>query len=374
MHIAIWGTGNVGKYVFGQIKNNKKYEVRYFVDKNEMLWGKEIEGIEVISPERLQKIFNSNIDFLLVAFSNAIFIYEELIGMKLDKFGIVRNRVFEARLELDQDLFQDKNIFWSEAPYLNKPMLKSLETNVVDYCNLNCKGCSHFSNLFQHGEKVPYDIFCEDIKQIAEHVYIYQLNLLGGEVLLEERICDYIEYARKMLPDSEIQLVSNGLLIPKQLDDFFECCRENNILISISGYKPTLLLKEKIVEILKQKQVVFAFRDEVAEFGKNIDLTGTADRFEAVKRCRESKCHFLRYGKIYKCPFEALGNKYFEHYGLDIRVCGGYGIYEENLDWKRLIENLFNYSVEACKYCGEEQKIQWGVSNKPNLEDWAVRN
>lgn len=374
MNIAIWGTGNIGKYVFEKIKNNENYNVRYFVDRNEKLWGNEIEGIEIISPKHLQKVFSPDIAFLLVAFSNAISIYDELAKMKLARFGIVRNRVFEAQLKLSQDLLQDKNILWSDAPYLDKPMLKSLETNVVDYCNLNCRGCSHFSNLFNSGEKVPYDIFCKDIKRIAEYVYIYQLNLLGGEVLLEERICDYVRYARKMLPDSEIQLISNGLLIPKQTDDFFECCRENNILISISGYQPTLLLKEKIIELLKQKRVVFSFRNEVAEFGKNIDLTGSADRLEAVKRCRESKCHFLRYGRIYKCPFEALGNKCFEYYGLDVRVCGGYDIYEDDLDWRMLTEKLSNHPVEACKYCGEEERIQWSVSNNPVLEDWVVRD
>lgn len=39
MNIAIWGTGNIGKYIFKQIRNNKIYNIGYFVDRNEMLWG-----------------------------------------------------------------------------------------------------------------------------------------------------------------------------------------------------------------------------------------------------------------------------------------------------------------------------------------------
>lgn len=205
-------------------------------------------------------------------------------------------------------------------------------------------------------------------------MYIYQLNLLGGEALLEEKICDYIQYARNMLPDSEIQLISNGLLIPKQPDAFFECCRENNIFISISGYQPTLFMKEKIIDIFDKNHVIFSFRDEVAEFGKNIDLTGTADKAEAVKRCRESKCHFLRHGRIYKCPFEALANRCFEHYGLDIKIYGGKDIYDENLNWKKMTEDLFSHPVDACRYCGKEEKIRWSVSDQPELEDWVVKN
>ncbi|MCM1231291.1 MAG: hypothetical protein NC489_14315 [Ruminococcus flavefaciens] len=372
MNIAIWGTGNVGKYIYQQIKDNESYTVCCFVDNNDALWGKTIEGITIISSKQLREDCSKDISFLLVAFLNGISIYEELLDMGLSKFGIIRNRVFEAKLKLEGDLFQDKNIFWSDASYVNGPLLKSLETNIVDYCNLNCKGCSHFSNLFRFEEKVPYDIFCKDLKQITTQVYIYQFNMLGGEVLLADNVIDYIKFARKMLPHSEIQLVSNGLLIPSQTTEFFRCCRENDIFLSITGYKPTLAFKDKIIEKLKDNRIVYSFREEVEEFGKNINLTGMSDKNESMKKCRESKCHFLRYGKIYKCPFEALGNRLFEHYNLNIQIQGGQDIYNPKLDWNKFIKILSDQPVEACRYCGEEQKTKWDVSIKPMLEDWVV--
>ena len=190
---------------------------------------------------------------------------------------------------------------------------------------------------------------------------------------MDARITRYMEFARKVLPDSEIQLVTNGLLLPKQSPDFYGCCRDNNITVSVSGYKPTMALKDKIQEILEKEQVTYIFRINKEEFGKNIDLTGTADQNEAVKRCREHICHFLRNGKIYKCPFEALGNKLFEHYGLDIKLHGGVDIYDDELDWSVLVEDLSNAPVDACRYCGIEEKIEWGVTNSPSLEDWVVK-
>lgn len=373
MDIAIWGTGNFGKYIQQQIKENDSYHIKYFVDRNSLLWGTQIDGIEVISPEQLKKIFSDELEFVLIAFTNGISTYETLLELDIDRFGIVRNRIFEAKLQLAKNLYQDRNIFWSNASYLNKPLMKSLETNIVDDCNLNCRGCSHFSNLFKRGEMVPFDTFCKDLRQVSEHVYIYQFNMLGGEALLNDRITDYICFVRKTLPDSEIQLVSNGLLIPKQSEAFFKCCKENNVIISISGYKPTLLLKNEILRTLEKNHVTYSFRTDVVEFGKNIDLTGTSDKYEAMKKCRENKCHFLRYGKIYKCPFEALGNRLFEHYHLDITFNGGTDIYDKNLDWNILLNKLSCYPVDACRYCGKEEKIEWRVANSPVLEDWVVK-
>lgn len=373
MNIAIWGTGNIGKYVYQQIKNNDNYVLKYFVDSNVQLWGSRINGVEVISPEELQNVFSVELEFVLVAFTKGISIYKQLLGMKIGNFGIVRDRIYEAQLDLMDDLKQDKNIVWNNIIEQKEPLIESLETNIVDNCNLNCRGCSHFSNLFKHGEKVPFDIFCRDLKQIAEHVWIYQFNLLGGEALLDANIIDYINYAREILPDSEIYLISNGLLIPRQKQEFFECCRENNILISVSAYKPTLQLEEKIRDVLEHNGIVYTFRYSKEEFGKNIDLTGTVDPYEAVKNCRENGCHFFRYGKIFKCPFEALGNKLFEFYHLGIKFDGGYDIYDESLNWDIVADSLIHKPVHACRYCGKEERIEWRVANKPVLDDWIVK-
>lgn len=371
MNIAIRGAGHFGRYVAQQLVQRKNDVVKFYVDNNIDICGSVIDGIQVISPEQLYNKYDKEIDVVLVAFMDSITFFNSIVTLD-KKIGFIGNRVFEAKMSLSDDLLQDKNIVWNDASYLNKPILRSLETNIVDNCNLNCKGCSHFSNLFEHGAQIPYEIFCKDLKQVTEHVFVHQFNMLGGEALLNDKITEYIEYARKLLPYSEIQLISNGLLIPTQSDDFFKCCKENDITISISGYKPTLQIKDKIVDILDKYHIVYIFREDVSEFSKNIDLTGKSDKDEAVRRCHQNKCHFLRNGKIYKCPFEALGNIFFEHFGVNINFEGGTNIYDERLDWEKLIDGLYNMPVDACKYCSKEEKIVWKVEHNPVIEDWIV--
>ena len=372
MNVAIWGGGEFGKYVFKQLKDKKNVNVIAWVDSNPDLQGKEIEGVLVISNQDAKKRMEFDIDVVLVAFIHSMELLREIGGEKAYRYGFIKERVLQTSLQLSDNLLEDKNIIWSNADYLDKPILPKLETNIVDYCNLNCKGCSHFSNLFKNGDKVPFEVFCRDLEQLSKKVFIGRFSLLGGEVLLEDNITDYIAFARKVLPHSDITLVSNGLLLPKQSDRFFKCCIENDISITISGYMPTLKMKDRIQDILRKWGITYDFWHDVTEFWKNIDLSGSADKSLAMKRCKQSSCHFFRYGKLYKCPFEALGNKLFRHYGLDVRIEGGINIYDESIDWKESVRGVCDETVDACRYCGVEEKIVWSVENSPRLEDWIV--
>ena len=371
MKVLIWGTGNFGKYISQQIGQKEDIDIKCYVDSNQQKWGTKLNNKPIIAPDEIIEFYEKN-DVILVAFTNGITVFEQIKSRYNCKFGIVRNCVFEAKLQLKNDILKDNNILWNDAEFLQKPMLQSLETNVMDGCNLNCRGCSHFSNLFHRDEKIDFGTFCKDLKRITDNVYIYRFNMLGGEILLNNQLIDYIEYAKKVMPDTDIELVTNGLLIPKQDKSFFECCKKNNVIIGISGYKPTLALKNEIIKVLEENQVTYIFRDVVEDFGKNIDLTGKNDVEIAVKNCRESKCHFMRRGKIYKCPFEALGNKLFTHFNVDIELKGGIDIYRDDLNWQEVVNRLHNNPVEACRFCGKEERIEWRVANPPCLEDWII--
>ena len=94
MNIAIWGIGDVGQYVFQQLKNNEKLNIKYFVDSNSEYWETVKNGIKVISPIQLKNVFSDEVDFLVIAFINGVSIYEQLLEMETKPFGIVNDCVF----------------------------------------------------------------------------------------------------------------------------------------------------------------------------------------------------------------------------------------------------------------------------------------
>ena len=370
MRIVIWGAGKFGQYAALQLQKNSDIDVICFIDSNIELDGKEICEIPIISPQKLYQSEYKKIDYILVAVRNWREILHELCKYPQFRGGIIKESVYRDKLIINKNIMQDDNILW--IPDNSKPVIRTLETNVVDYCNLNCKGCSHFSNLFKKGDMVTYERYCKDLGQIAAKANVFCFNLLGGETLLNERINEYIEFARKVLPYSEIWIITNGLLLPYQKDTFFRCCLENNVGISVSEYEPTSHMIDKIEGVLIKYGVRYTIRDNKGDFGKNLDLEGTADINIAVQTCRQHDCHFFRNGKLYKCPFEALANKFFEHFGLDICIDGGTDIYDEALDWKEFVKKLEHDPIESCKYCGKEERFEWQVSHNPKMEEWTI--
>lgn len=369
--VAIWGAGKFGRYVYDQIKDREGIEVQCFLDSNPDIVGGELDQKSIFAPEQLQTDGKIAVDYVLVSFLNGMSIYNRLLQFNDIRVGIVKDRVFVDSLGFKDRLTNDSNIFWVDN---NRPLLRAVETNIVDYCNLNCKGCSHFSNLYAAGDMIPFDTYCNDLEQLSRKVNIQIFSILGGEALLNERIADYIDFSREVLPYADILLITNGLLIPAQKEEFFLCCVENNISIEITEYLPTSRMKDKIICILEQYGVRYRFREKIDVFMKNIDLSGKADQYYAMQHCLQNDCNFLRNGRIYKCPFEALGNRFFEHFRLDIRLAGGVDIYADDLDWQEVTDKLENKPVDACRYCGKGEWFPWEYSNHPTAEEWLVEN
>lgn len=370
INIALWGAGEFGRYIVEQLKQNSQIRVCCIIDNYVSL--RNVAGMEIVNPVEYMEKYNNKIDFVLVTFLNGISIRDQLQEMGIARWGVVNNFVFLKKLKLNQNIKEEENILWSYDREVSLPYLDILETNVVDYCNLNCKGCSHFSNIFEKGAQVPYEIFERDIKYLSEKIYIGRFNLLGGEVFLNTRVIDYISCLEKYMPKTYIVLVTNGLLIPGLKQELLLELSKHQVEIEITEYAPTLKIKEQIVKILGQYGIRCLFREGIKTFGKNIDLSGKNSPQKAQLSCRESRCQFLRNGKIYKCPFSALGNHFFDYYDIPLHFEEGADIYNENIDWKEILVNLRDMPIELCKYCGPEERFSWEVSMHPQKEEWLI--
>lgn len=371
VNIAIWGAGCFGNYVAEMLKNNNTVKVVCFIDNNAAaITGKDVE---VVAPNVFLEKYDEIIEFVLVAFLDGFVIREQLQAMKIRTWGVINNRVYYERLYLKENLKDDYNILWNDDKAFELPAMETLESNVVDYCNLNCKGCSHFSNIFEKGAQIPFEIFKRDIKYLADKIYIKYFNLLGGEALLSERILDYIICLRKYMPKTHIVIVTNGILIPTLRHDILQGIADYGVKVSITRYIPVVKLEDKIKSTLEQYNISYEFRESVDTFGKNIDLAGGNDPLEAQKLCRESTCQFLRDGKIYKCPFSALGNYFFDHYGIPLHFQEGIDIFDERVNWHEIGQQLREQPIKLCKYCGPEEQFDWEISVYPQREDWLIK-
>lgn len=378
MNIAIWGTKNEAVYLAEQLKQENRFQVKAFIDGDSAKQGKMISGLEIMKPDRLV-CEDSEIDAVIIAVRGTYSrqsILHQIEELQLrQKTGIFKLSYYDyhKKIVLDQN-GESTGIIWFDI--CRKAVLPYLEVNVSDSCNLKCKGCTHFANLFPDNTYPSLEGFRKDIKQLAEKVQVLHLRLLGGEPLLNPELPEYIACARKILPCADICIATNGLLIPRQSRELLHCMRENETGFYITQYPPTISLKEKIEIFCKNEKIDFVFDPRtVDKFCRNLAGGKESDGMASMEVCHSKGCRFLRDGRLYKCPYEGLLNSYFEFFGFPERVVGGIDIYDEGIQWRRALRQLFIAPVDACGYCSKKmEEFDWKISASPKAEDWVANS
>lgn len=252
--------------------------------------------------------------------------------------------------------------------------LDYIETHLVDHCNLNCKGCSHFSPL--SGRKfADLDAFKRDFLRLRELFdNIVVIRLMGGEPLLHPEANSFLKVARSVFPDANIQLVTNGTLLLKQDAPLWETCSRNDILIQISRY-PIKLDVDGLEKKCADARVRLEFTEPATRFYKHINLAGDSDPAAAFADCQSIyRCPHLREGKISVCRMPALVHIFNGAFGKNIPVSG-----EDFLDihgnvTAHDILTFLERPVPLCRWCLTDwPSFEWGVTRK-NIREWTGTN
>ena len=370
MRIAIWGAGTLGRYITQQCQTIM--QVVYFVDNDAEKFGTYVDELPVINIDELKRVYEDQLDGVVLgvfSMTNAASIMDQL-----QKKGIRHVGIFSESIDLEKPIPWEK-LLWLDQ--VEKPVLPYLEVNVIDICNLNCKGCTHFSNLFSGDTEMDLVRFTADLHQIAQYLHVLSIRLLGGEPLLNKHLIDYVKIARNELPFTEIHIVSNGLLLLQQSESFFAVMREHNVRMDISAYPPTQKIKDKLCAILEKQKISYHISKPVIQFYRTLNSQGKSNLEHAHEVCAQSYCAFLRNGKIYPCPFAGMIYKYIEcfhmeEFNVDLNQLG-IDIYDDKLNWSFLFENLCK-PFSLCAYCSEDggEFFDWQVSKNPQCWEWLT--
>ena len=249
-----------------------------------------------------------------------------------------------------------------------RTFLRHVEFEIVEHCNLNCKACSHFSNICEK-KFVDARVIGSHFNKISKLFgFTYEACILGGEPLLHPDIIDIIEYTRMRFPFSRIKLVTNGLLLDKMSDAFFKSCHKNKIQIFVTKYPPIENKIEKIKELLYKFKIKYFISPVVRTFTAKLNPEGVLDKYETFKNCRHRECTMLRDDKIYLCPICAYIDKYNKYFNKNIPEPKGINIYSSSA--KQILNYLKN-PEETCKYCTRiSNYVDWCCSEKPKETDW----
>ena len=368
MNLILYGAGKEGKHANDIINNfyKEKYNVEMFIDSNKegSYCDKKIINLKDIESINKNSIIVITIDDLYAA---------------ADICFLLRAKGFEKIyyfLELNVNHTENSDFLKDECmdtSQWDECVLPHMELHIVDKCNLKCKGCTHFSPLFDN-EELQFDDIIQDVLKVSKiFSTIIRLDILGGEPFLNQDITKYITEIRKILPTASIDIFTNGLLIPTLADKVFDCIRENNLFISVTEYKPTHVMIDKIISRLTQHNIKYKIMpyDKRQMFNKPLSIS---ENSKYPNLCISNGCATVANGMIARCPTLMYINKFNEVFNTKLPNQGIMKLDDWSLGSGIELLKKLKEEVPLCKHC-IQCDMKWEVCEKEiKLEDFAVRD
>lgn len=137
----------------------------------------------------------------------------------------------------------------------------AFSVHLCEHCNLNCAGCNNFSPLAKE-QFTDIDSFESDFKRLSKLSGgdAYRIQLAGGEPLLNPVAIEYAVIARNYFPYARISFITNGLLLKKQREDFFDNCKKYRIDIDMTPY-PINLDYEELGSFLEKRGIGWKYQN-----------------------------------------------------------------------------------------------------------------
>lgn len=253
-----------------------------------------------------------------------------------------------------------------------KPTLHHFEIHVTDHCNLNCRGCAHFSNISPPWFADP-EAFRSDMQVMGRLFRVDQIYVLGGEPLLHPDLVRFLDISREVFPETRIYLLTNGLLLTKMPDEFWSALARTRSILLVDDY-PTGIPVEEIKRLSAERDVTLEWTPRREEFFRlPIDLDRKHDSFESFRRCQGyNNCPIVRNGRLYPCAYIAYSDVLEQRFSIETgdSVASSISIHDADDAWA--VMDFLLQPVPWCAHCdfGNFSFQKWGRTRR-DLSEWV---
>lgn len=243
------------------------------------------------------------------------------------------------------------------APYYQRHPYKSvydgiqIEIQIVDHCNLNCRGCNHFSPCLDSWFISIDELQNNLIKAKNNIPNIKRVILIGGEPTLHPELDKICDITRLLFPEIEIEIQTNGIdLIP--LERIINNLLQNNIYIHFTCYNNTNISKIQNFQTQYKNSTIGTQRMSMGQTIININPEDAKENFYNCKRYN-LPCFTLKDYKLYFCPFAAYAPKFMNQQGLTLQENDGIDfLYLDDINNNLDILQDFCFTPKMiCSYC-----------------------
>lgn len=359
-NIAIWGIGPTGEKIYKKIATREN--VLCFVDNNKSLSGKYYDGKLIVTPEEIYKMINTgSIDSIVLGTSPNN--YDDVIWQILTEIKEFSEIYYVKEIGKSNELIK----------YTDRD-LGYLEFDVARKCNLNCRGCLRYSNITKDSnaynlENLERDLRC--LKKLFNNIAF--IRLLGGEPLLCENLYEYIDMIFLYFPNTQVDILSNGILVKKMKPLLIDSIKKHEVRLSISIYKATEKYTNEIEKFCSTEGIEFSTYVNKEKFFKQLNMRGDSNGAEVVKNCVCSRATIINNGVINRCCQPTFTYELNKKFQTKFPENIGINIYEEGITYKEVKEFVRSNTL-FCRYCTTPEEYIWN-NGKIGIElsDWVVK-
>mgnify|MGYP001138879845 CR=1 FL=1 len=347
--VIIWGAAQNGLRLKRELGQHGGFHVYFFCDNNKNKIGSKLDGIDIISFDDIVTLYHDGFNgSIAISLNEPRSVIEQIRNSEIKTKIYITSYEWKHRINKRYDSIGE---FLFEID-VNKPQLEYYEYHIAYHCNLKCKGCGHYSNIAvpEFGDLEQYK---KDVLRLKELYWgVKRIRLMGGEPLLNVRLPEFCIVTRKVFPDANIRVVTNGLLLPSANNEILDVMREYYIGFDITQYPPTRNIKEKIELRCIEKDVEYILSPIVEKFFCNENIDRESDKTLNYEMCVSKKCHFLENGKMSICGVPILHNKFKDIVNKNWKVLKEdiMDLYEEGLDGFAL-NDFLSRPIPMCRYC-----------------------
>ena len=255
----------------------------------------------------------------------------------------------------------------------------TMSVHATHHCNLNCKCCTAFSPIADE-YFLDIDSYKRDMNKLAELSggKMSNFTVSGGEPLLHPRITEIFDIARSSFAEAEIGFMTNGVLLTKMQESFWESCKKNKVSISISKYPINLNVKE-IEKIAKRYDIQYKYVGgsdvPIKSMWKYpLDFEGKQPLSRSYELCSQiNTCFSMENGLIYPCNPIAKAKYFNKYFDKNMEITKS-----DTLDLHTVasIDEVFEFLCSPkpfCRYCnrrGLVLGIKHGLSER-DISEWS---
>ena len=259
-----------------------------------------------------------------------------------------------------------------------------LDVQVCDHCNLRCAGCLHFAPLAPE-RFLDLGEYERDLGQLTAVEgfggYFESIVLMGGEPLLHPQIAEVINVTRAIAPNENITLCTNGLLLKRMDDTFWDAIAACGVKLSISAY-PVRVNYPALVELARDHGAQAALSGDITRTGQGkaafmrlaLDPSGSCNPRDSFIACPFGG-RFLQMarGALWPCQVTAHHRHFADCFGYDMRDSEGDALPLAGIRSTDDIEDFRRRVHPMCRFCDNRRLsiVPWERSQKA-AEEWLA--